>query len=283
MILRRPPPLGVSRGPSVKHGAVVGDCTMAHVGPDDVLPRLTSEQVKATMPDPKSRSKGKDISSLAPQSRDSSRTPGARKDVSKKRKLAANDELSKSPSSHSQQEKGDASIDAAEDVARSPDVASPRGDQLTEVLSDGYGSEGLGVTKIPLQVAGKGTSKQVDGTSRGGSRPSPSMLFEPEWKISSHDRYNTNSICRDMLLHLSTPAERDYQRNFSHEDAIRRGFTKLGMAMSAVTDLLDRDEDLLASHEKLKGKYEELQGKHDKLLAKHDGLYGRHQEKKKEH
>ncbi|GJZ63995.1 hypothetical protein Tco_0620416, partial [Tanacetum coccineum] len=198
------------------------DCTRAPAGPDDVLPRLTSEQ-----------------------------------DVFKKRKLAANDELSKSPSTHSQQEKGDASIDAIDNVVRSPDVFSPRGDQLTEVLSDGCSNE--------------------------GSRPSPSMLFEPEWKISPHDRYNTNSICRDMLLHLSTPAERVYQRSFSYEDAIRRGFTKSGMAMSVVTDLFNRGEDLLASHEKLKGKYKELQGKHDKLLAKHEGLYGRHQEKKKEH
>ncbi|GKE87062.1 hypothetical protein Tco_1564537, partial [Tanacetum coccineum] len=41
---------------------VAGDCTRAPAAPDDVLPRLTSEQVKATMPDPKSRSKGKDIS-----------------------------------------------------------------------------------------------------------------------------------------------------------------------------------------------------------------------------
>ncbi|GKA70161.1 hypothetical protein Tco_0776225 [Tanacetum coccineum] len=141
----------------------------------------------------------------------------------------------------------------------------------------------LDVGKILVQVAGEGTSKQAASTSRGGSRPSPSMLFEPEWKISPHDWYNTNSICRDMLLHLSTPAERAYQRSFSHEEAICRGFTKLGMAMSAVTDLLGRDEDLLASHEKLKGKYEVLQGKHNKLLEKHDGLYSRHQEKKKEH
>ncbi|GJW25817.1 hypothetical protein Tco_0039628 [Tanacetum coccineum] len=124
---------------------VAGDCTRAPAAPDDVLHRLTSEQVKATMPDPKSRSKGKDISSLAPQSnrqktRDSSRTPRERRDASKKRKLAVNDELSKSPA-HSQREKDDASIDATEDVAHSPDVSNPRDDQLTEVLSDEYDSE----------------------------------------------------------------------------------------------------------------------------------------------
>ncbi|GKD54662.1 hypothetical protein Tco_1288049, partial [Tanacetum coccineum] len=138
---------------------VAGDCTRAPAAPDDVLPRLTSEQVKATMPDPKSRSKGKDISSLAPQSNrqktgDSSRTPEERRDASKKRKLVVNDELSKSPA-HSQREKDDALIDATEDVVPCPDVSNPRDDQLTEVLSDEYNSEG------------EGTSKQAASTSRG--------------------------------------------------------------------------------------------------------------------
>ncbi|GKE71313.1 hypothetical protein Tco_1529385 [Tanacetum coccineum] len=76
---------------------VTGDCIRAPAALDDVLPRLTSKQVIATMPDPKSRSKGKDMSSLAPQSsgqktRDSSRTLRARKGASKNRKLAVNDE-----------------------------------------------------------------------------------------------------------------------------------------------------------------------------------------------
>ncbi|GKG25344.1 hypothetical protein Tco_0395972, partial [Tanacetum coccineum] len=98
------------------------------------------------MPDPKSRSKGKDVSSLAPQSNrqktiDSSMTPGTRKGASKKRKLAANDELSKSLSAHSQREKCDASIDATKDVIHSLDVSNPRDDQLIEVLSDEHDSE----------------------------------------------------------------------------------------------------------------------------------------------
>ncbi|GKF84512.1 hypothetical protein Tco_0249410, partial [Tanacetum coccineum] len=100
---------------------VARDCIRAPTALDDVLPRLTSEQDKATMRDPK--------------------TPRARNGASKKHKLMVNDEHSKSPLAHSQQEKGGASIDATEDVAHSPDVSNPRDDQLTEVLSDEYDSE----------------------------------------------------------------------------------------------------------------------------------------------
>ncbi|GJW98306.1 hypothetical protein Tco_0180114 [Tanacetum coccineum] len=193
---------------------VAGDNTRPPGAPDDVLPRFTSNQAKKT--------------------RVSSRISSAWKDASKKHKFMVVNELSKSSSKHSQQEKDDAWIDVTEDVAHSLAVSDPRD---------------VGVAKTSVEVTGEGTSKQVASTSRGGSRPSPHMRFELEWEISPHDWYNTNSVCRDMLLQLSTPTE----------------------------------QDILASHEKLKEKYEEHHDKHEKLLGKHDGMYSRHQEKKKEY
>ena len=85
----------------------------------------------------------------------------------------------------------------------------------------------------------------------------------PGWEITSDDRYNTKATCHKMISQLSTPAEQKFQRSFSHKEALRRCYYKLGTAVSTVADLLDRDEDLWLSHEKLKEDHEKLKEKYE--------------------
>ena len=64
---------------------------------------------------------------------------------------------------------------------------------------------------------------------------------------------NHSSVCRDMLIHLATPAEEKYMGAYDAEEALNRGWLLLGKATSVSADIFFRYENLLDEHQKLLG------------------------------
>ena len=62
---------------------------------------------------------------------------------------------------------------------------------------------------------------------------------------------NHSSVCRDMMIHLATPAEEKYTDAYDADEAIKRGWLLLGKAATAHADLFFRYETLLEENRKL--------------------------------
>lgn len=62
---------------------------------------------------------------------------------------------------------------------------------------------------------------------------------------------NHSSVCRDMMIQLSTPGEEKYLEAHDDEDDVQRAWLLLGKNASCQADILFRFEKLLEDHNKL--------------------------------
>ncbi|GJU88906.1 hypothetical protein Tco_1301329 [Tanacetum coccineum] len=81
------------------------------------------------------------------------------------------------------------------------------------------------------------------GSSLRGDTDLPAP-FVPAWSLTTHSILNDVESCRDMMIHLATPAAQDQQNRLSDYQALQRSWFKLGRGSLAQIDILRRDEAL---------------------------------------
>ena len=111
----------------------------------------------------------------------------------------------------------------------------------------------------------------------------------PAWSLRDDVRLNSYRACRELLVHLPTPAERDALRELNNIELARQGYEQLGACAVTLGEVLQRFRhlnadyrDLSTLHESCQGQIaqaeqerDEQKGLYHQLEAEHNGLQWR--------
>ncbi|PWA98462.1 transposase (putative), gypsy type [Artemisia annua] len=123
--------------------------------------------------------------------------------------------------------------------------------------------------KVPTSaVEGGGSSHAGAGGSRTEGKEgddedvdvdtdSSDEAFIPEWSVKQGARMNCASVCRDMLVHLATPAEERHLDAHDNNEVLARSWLLLGKTATAHADILFRFENTLDDYHKLASTHQE--------------------------
>nr|GEU91526.1 transposase (putative), gypsy type [Tanacetum cinerariifolium] len=105
------------------------------------------------------------------------------------------------------------------------------------------------------------------GSSFRAEATQPS-LFVSAWKPTTHSILNDVKSCRDMMIHLATPAVQAQQSRLNDHQALQRSWFKLGRGELAQIDLLQRQNKLADDHKHLHQEHLSCVGKEVGLVNK---------------